>query len=179
MSETKIAGRYANSLYQKAKEVNLLDSIASDIRNLNTLVLESAEFNTFINSPLISKTTKKSSLNKIFTSFNKETLALFNLMAEKSRENLIAIMGIEFIKIYNANNGITSAEVTSATDVDKDTLDKIEQFIKSKTGAKTVQMTIKTNSQLIEGMMIMFDGKIYDSSILTQLRKIKKELKIA
>ncbi|MBS3914801.1 MAG: ATP synthase F1 subunit delta [Bacteroidetes bacterium] len=179
MSESKIASRYAKSLYDKAADTGDLESVASDIKNLNLISHSNRDFNRFLNSPLISRETKKATLAKIFASFNKETINLFNLMADKSRENLIAFVGQEFTKIYNQNHGITIAVVTSATELDKDSLEKVENYVRSKTGAKKVEITTETDPSLIGGMTIMFEGKIYDSSVSGQINKIKTELNIA
>jgi F-type H+-transporting ATPase subunit delta len=179
MSESKIASRYAKSLYDKATETGALESVAADIRNLNEISISNRDFIRFLNSPLISRETKKTTLSKIFATFNKETVNLFSLMADKSRESLIGFVGAEFTKIYNRNHGITLAEVTSAAPLDKESMDKVEQFIRSKSGAKAVEIKTNVDPSLIGGMMIMFEGKLYDSSISSQIKKIKKELNIA
>ena len=40
MSDSKIASRYALSLYDKASETGVLESVATDIRSLNQVVTE-------------------------------------------------------------------------------------------------------------------------------------------
>lgn len=179
MSDTKIASRYALSLYNKASEIGVLEAVVSDIRNLNAVTSQNREFSRFLNSPLITRDTKKATLAKIFASFNKETIHLFELMADKSRENLIGYMGAEFVRIYNKNNRITVAEITSASELDAESLKKAEQFVKTSTGATTVEISTKVDASLIGGMTIMFEGKIFDSSIATQIKRIKSELNIA
>ena len=107
-----------------------------------------------------------------------ESSAPFLLMVSKSRESLIGKMGAEFILIYNKHHAITEVNVTSASELDKDNLQKIEQYIKLNTNAKTVNIHSKVDPTIIGGLTIMFEGKIYDSSISSQIKKIKKELKI-
>lgn len=179
MSETKIAYRYAKSLFDKANDASVLKEVASDIRNLNDIVKSNRDFTQFLQSPLISRDTKKSTLRKIFGSFNKETVNLFELMTDKNREGFIGLVGIEFIKIFNRTHGITEALVTSAAPMDQESLDRVELFVKSKTGAKSVEISAKVDPSIIGGITVMFEGKIYDSSIASQIKKIKKELNIA
>lgn len=179
MSETRIAARYARSLYDTAVSGGSLEKVVGDMRNLNEVVAGSREFNQFLHSPLISKENKKEAMKKIFHGFHAETLNLFLLMTSKNREAYIGPMGNQFMQIYNRNHGITEAVVTTASELDKDSLSKIEQFIKSNTGAKTVQLQTRIDAGLLGGLTIMFEGKIYDSSISSQIKKIKKELKIA
>lgn len=179
MSESKIAARYARSLYDKASESGVLEKVVGDIKSLNEITKTNKDFVKFLNSPLISRQSKKSTLAGIFKNYNKETLNLFDLMTDKRRENLIGFVGAEFIHIYNRQHGITVARVTSAAPLDKDSLNQAEMFVKAKTGANAVEITSEVDQSLIGGMTIMFEGKIYDSSIASQIKKIKKELNIA
>jgi F-type H+-transporting ATPase subunit delta len=179
MSDSKIAARYAKSLYDKASETGVLESVASDIHSLNEIANSNRDFVKFLQSPLITRQTKKATLEKIFASFNKETTRLFTLMADKSRESLIGFVGSEFTKIYNKLHGIAVASVTSAAPLDAESLSKVELYVKANTGANVVEITATVDTNLVGGMMIMFDGKIYDSSIATQIKKIKTELNIA
>lgn len=179
MSEVKIASRYAKSLFDQAVESGTVDNVASDIRNLNEVSAGSADFRLFLQSPLISRSVKKEALKKIFGSYHALTRDLFALMADKGREGLIAEMGHEFTRIYNKANGIAHAEVTSAVALGKDTIKKITEFVRTNTGAKEVIIDQKTDSKLIGGLTIMFEGRIYDSSVLGQINKMKKELNIA
>lgn len=179
MSDTKIAYRYAKSLFDRATETGVIDQVASDIRNLNDLIAGSRDFKRFLQSPLISRDTKKNTLGKLFTSYHRETLNLFELMTDKNREAFIGLMGEEFMKIFNIANGITVALVTSAAPMDQESMSRVEQFVKLKTGAKSVQIRAKVDPSIIGGITVMFEGKIYDSSIASQIKKIKKELNIA
>jgi len=179
MSETRIASRYAQSLYDAVSAQKNLDAVVADVRNLNTIVTESREFNQFLQSPLIAKDTKTQIFSKLFSTYQKDTLNLFLLMTRKNRESFIGNMGLQFMALYNKSHGITEATVTTANELTDDSIAKIEQFIKHSTGAKSVNIHTKIDPTLIGGITIMFEGKIYDSSISSQIKKIKKELKIA
>jgi F0F1-type ATP synthase delta subunit len=63
--------------------------------------------------------------------------------------------------------------------LDKDTLAEIEKFVKKQAGSKQVVITKKVAPALIGGLTIMFDGKMYDSSVMGQINKMKKELNLA
>lgn len=175
----KIASRYAKCLFDLAAEKKQLDVVAGDVRSLLTAVAESADLSAFLQTPLLAKSSKKEVLRKMFHGFNDLTLSVFDLMTEKSRENLLGEMGQSFMEIYNKANGISLAEVTSAISLDKDTLTGIENFVKNQTGSKTVIITQKVDSHLIGGLTVLFDGRMYDSSVIGQINKMKKELNLA
>jgi F-type H+-transporting ATPase subunit delta len=174
-----IASRYAKCLFDIASEKNQQDVIAEDASNFLKIVAESVELTDFLESPLMSKTTKKETMRRLFKGFNETTLSVFDMMADKSRENFLASMAQSYLTIYNKANGITLAEVTSAIALDKDTLSEIEQFVKKHAGSKKVVITQKVDSGLIGGLTILFDGRMYDSSVTGQINKMKKELNLA
>lgn len=179
MADSKIAARYAKSLFDLAISESNIDNVVADIRALNDLYSQNKEFKLFLNSPLINKDTKKEGLKKIFASFQPHTLNLFLLMTGKNRESHIGLLGREFMALYNKNQGITEAQVISAVELDEKGLLAIEQYVKANTGAKSVNIVSKIDTSIIGGLVIMFDGRLYDSSVSGQLNKIKKELKIA
>jgi F-type H+-transporting ATPase subunit delta len=179
MSDIKIAGRYAKSLFEKSRETNNADKVAADIVNLNQICVESKDFRLFLSSPLISRSEKKGALSKLFGSYQQNTRDLFALMTEKGREYLISLVGTEFMRIYNQSKGITDAEVSSAIPLEAATVKSIEEFVKKNTGASEVKLTQKVDESLIGGLTIVFDGRIYDSSVSGQINKMKKELNIA
>ncbi|MFM7764861.1 MAG: ATP synthase F1 subunit delta [Sphingomonadales bacterium] len=175
----KIASRYAKCLFDIAVEKKQLDAVADDVGNLLNAIASSSELASFLESPLLHKSKKKEVLRQICKGFNEISLSVFDMMADKSRENLLGEMAQSFISIYNKANGITLAEVTSAIALDKDTLSGIEQFVKNHAGSKQVVITQKVNSALIGGLTILFDGRMYDSSVIGQINKMKKELNLA
>lgn len=175
----KIASRYAKCLFDIAVEKKQLDAVAGDVGNLLNAIASSSELASFLESPLLHKSKKKEVLRQICKGFNEISLSVFDMMADKSRENLLGEMAESFISIYNKANGITLAEVTSAIALDKDTLSGIEQFVKNHAGSKQVVITQKVNSALIGGLTILFDGRMYDSSVIGQINKMKKELNLA
>lgn len=179
MSESRIAARYARSLYDRAVEVNTLPAVYGEISQIHALVHQSRDLFHFLNSPLIPKDKKRAALDKIFGGFSAEVKGLIELLVAKNRESLLHLVAAEFIKWYNQLNAITEAVVTTAIALDDNTLNKVIAYVKQQTGAREVKITSKIDPHIIGGFTIMFEGKIYDSSLLTQIKRIKQELKIA
>lgn len=179
MSDFRIASRYAKALFDKAVEMGELDAVKKDIEHLKSLSTNSHEFTVFLQSPLYKMSVKQQALNKMFSGANALTLGVFRLMTEKYRESIIPAMGDAFLTMYNNHNKIVDTIVTSAVALDKKTLEDIEAFVKTNTNANQINISQKINASLVGGLTIEFGGKIYDNTISTQLRKIKKELQLA
>lgn len=179
MSEQRIASRYAKALFDKASEEGLLDIVKENIEELITLAQESREFSLFLDSPMYKTAVKKQALGAIFAKQHPLTQGLFALMIDKKREGLIPEMGQGFMKLYNQVNKIVLVEVESAAALSNDTLTRIETYVKDVTDAKVVKINTKIEPTIIGGLTIEFNGRIFDNTVLTQLKKIKKELQIA
>jgi F-type H+-transporting ATPase subunit delta len=179
MSEYKIASRYAKALFDISSEKGLLDDVKKDIEHMLHLTDSNRDLEMFLESPLYKMAVKKEAIEKIFASSNEITRNLYSLMISKYREAYIPAMGRVFLKEFNKKNQIVSVEVTSAVELNKTVLEQIEAYVLENTQAKSVELTTKIDKELMGGLTVEFDGKIYDNTVVTQINKFKKELQIA
>jgi F-type H+-transporting ATPase subunit delta len=179
MSDFRIASRYAKALFEQAVETKTLDTVESDVRHLISVCEENRDFVLFLNSPLIKMATKKEAMNKMFASYSPLTLSLLMIMAEKFRESLIPGMTQSFIALVNKHKNIMTAEVTAAVEMTDADIKAVKSYVAKQTGATEVQLKQIVDSDVIGGINVVFDGKIYDSTVSNQLLKIKKDLQIA
>ncbi len=174
-----VAGRYAKSIFELALEKDQMSVIADDMRVVLETVKGSPELQTMLESPLVSKKAKLDSLNKIFVKCDELTQNLMRVMTSKNREDILVQVAQSFMALKNAHEGITEVELTTAKVVNLADLGGIEAYVKSQTNAKTVNISTNVDERLMGGFKISFEGKMYDSTISTQLNKFKKELKLS
>jgi len=179
MSDYRIASRYAKALFERAVETKSLDTVESDVRHLMNVCEENRDFVLFLNSPLIKIATKKEALQRLFASYNDLTRSALMIMADKFRESLIPGMTQAFIALVNKHKNIMTAEVTAAIALNAADTEAVKSYVAKQTGAKEVQLTQVIDADVIGGINIVFDGKIYDSTVSNQILKIKKDLQIA
>lgn len=179
MSDFRIASRYAKALFEQAVETKSLDAVESDVRHLMSVCEESRDFVLFLNSPLIKIATKKEAMQKMFSSYTELTRSALMIMADKFREGLIPGMTQAFIALVNKYRNIMTAEVTAAVALNDADVKTVKSYVAQKTGANEVQLKQVIDAEVIGGINIVFDGKIYDSTVSNQILKIKKDLQIA
>ena len=179
MSDLRIASRYAKALFEQAVESKSLESVESDVCHLMSVCEENRDFVLFLNSPLIKIATKKEAMQKMFGSYNDLTRSALMIMADKFRESLIPGMTQSFIALVNKHKNIMTAEVTSAVALSAADVKAVKSYVAKQTGASEVQLKEVIDAEVIGGINIVFDGKIYDSTVSNQLLKIKKDLQIA
>jgi F-type H+-transporting ATPase subunit delta len=179
MSEQRIAARYAKALFDKATEENILDVVMSDIANLSELANNSKELVLFLQSPLHKMSVKKAAIDKLFMNQHDLTKGLYALMVNKKREAFIPEMAEAFMKLYYKANKMVFVDIESAVALDPATIQRIETYVKDITEAKSVKSNVKIDAEILGGVTIEFNGQIFDNTVATQLKKIKKELQIA
>jgi len=179
MSELKIASRYAKALFPKAQEDGVLDAVMKDMQELTDLSNDSHEFIVFLDSPLYNISVKKEAVLKLTEKQNELSRGVYSLMVDKKRESYIPAMAKSFIAMYNEAKKIVQVEVNSAVELSKSTLSDIEKYVKSITDSKSVDVKTNIDTSVVGGLTIEFGGKIFDSTVSTQINKIKKELQIA
>jgi F-type H+-transporting ATPase subunit delta len=97
------------------------------------------------------------------------------VVIRKKREYFLNDIAIAFIAQYRALKNITTATVTTASEMSSQTLQDITQLLEKNTGKKVI-IDRKINPTLIGGMVVQIEDKLFDASISGKLRKAKQEL---
>jgi F-type H+-transporting ATPase subunit delta len=176
MDQSTITVRYAKAFFSTAKEKDLLDPLKSDIELILSVCNTSSDFILLLESPVV-KTSKKTDLIKsIFSGkVNKLTMSFLLLIAQNKREVQIPGICRNFLSLTRKDQNIKSAVITTASEIKKETLNKVEALIAKELDAK-IELTSEVNTDIIGGIVLRIDDKQYDASVATQLKKIKQEL---
>jgi len=177
MSVSKIAGRYAKSLIDLAQEQGKLETVLGDINSFKTATAN-RDLHMMLKSPIINTTKKRSILQAIFgESFDEMTMAFVNIVLTKGREEALPEICAEFINQYRSLKNITSATVISAVALNDETLGKIKDKIRSEMSQNggAVEIETRVDPSLLGGFVIEVGDKLYDASVATRLKKLRKE----
>jgi F-type H+-transporting ATPase subunit delta len=82
----------------------------------------------------------------------------------------------QFAKIWNAENGIAESVVTSAKELDKETVKLLNGYIAEQTGAKEVQITEKVDKDILGGVVIRYGDQVLDGSLKTRISSLKEQM---
>jgi F-type H+-transporting ATPase subunit delta len=173
MNEKKVSSRYAKAVYSLAKESNLQDTILSDFTLILKTIADSRELSNLVESPVISSKKKYDVFKEVFgDSISDSTYNFIKLLTEKSRENLIDDIAIEYELIYNEANNRLPVVIYSAVELDdvakSEILSKLTEWTK-----KTILSEYKVDSSLKGGLKIKISDWVFDASIQNQLDKLK------
>ncbi|HSM47547.1 MAG TPA: ATP synthase F1 subunit delta [Draconibacterium sp.] len=173
MTTSAIRVRYAKAFFLLAKEKKMLDTLKTDIQKVSDVCTISPEFINMIESPVI-KTSKKTELiTAIFkTEIHRLTLNFLVLITNNKRENYIPGICRNFLEMTREDQKIKSAVLITASEINPKANDKIRNLLEKELNA-TVELNCKTRPEIIGGLILRIDDRQYDSSVATQLRKIK------
>ena len=176
MDQSAITVRYAKAFFSITKEKDMLDILKTDIELVLDVCNNSADFILLLESPIV-KTSKKAELISTIFKGKVHELSMKFLLLITSNKREVHIPGIcrNFLGLTRKDQNIKSAVLTTATEMNKNTIDKIELLMAKELGAK-VELTSKVNSDIIGGLVLRIDDKQYDASVATQLKKIKQQL---
>ncbi len=171
-----ISKRYANALFEIAKEKNKIYEFEVQLNFILNCIKEDKEFLNILKHPHISYSQKFDIFEKAFkNNVYEEILGFIYIIIKKNRENeLIDILKM-FLDIINKYKNTTTAFIYSATRLTTNQLEDIKQKLSEKL-KKDIVIDFKQKPELIAGLIINIDGKVIDNSIKKSLEDIKKNL---
>lgn len=175
MKEPKAGHRYASALIQIAEELNKLDVIANDLRNIQVAIEKSRDFSLFLKSPIINTEKKKKAIAAIFQNkVDDLTFKFLLLLVTKNRESLIPSIIESFWKLLDEKNGIVNAELTTVIPPTEEQIERIKKQLEAITKRK-IRLLNHMDSSLIGGFVIKIEDTIFDASVLNQFNILKKK----
>ena len=177
MKNPRLAGRYAKSLLDLAKEQDQVDAVYADMKWLQGVCKSNRDFVAVLRSPVIKPTAK----GKIIESISKErvselTTAFIQLLVRKAREiNLPEIVNA-YIDQFNKLRNIFRVKITTATPMTDEIKEAIMANVKAAiTPNQTFEIETQVKDELIGGFLLETEGTLVDASILRDLKDIQKQ----
>ena len=175
MSELTVATRYAKALIDLAQEQNSVEAMKDDMELFHHTLRVNPELKAVLANPIVSHSKKIKILDEVFSKkVNKASLAFFKLMVNKSRGEILYATSAEYINMYDIKNHIVHASVVSATVLSEANKKKMIADIQTATGG-TVKLDAKVDPSLIGGFVLTIGDRQVDTSIASDLRRLKKE----
>ena len=170
--------RYANALFQLAKEAKVIDTVSNDLTSLEVTINSDVEILKFIQNPSIKKSFKVKFFNTVSQKLelSKLTENFIGLIIKKNRVHYILEMIRAFNDLLSELKGIKSANITSAYKLSDEEVSKIKMKLKDKFNSD-FNINLLTDSSLIGGLKIQVGSQMIDSSIKNQLNLLKAKMK--
>lgn len=174
----EIADRYATALFDLASEQKQLDAVADDLRQVETMLDESEDFRRLVRSPVISREEQGKAVAALLekAGVNDLTKKFVGYVAANRRLFALRAMIKAYLTALASSRGEVTADVTSAKSLTKTRVSAIEKALKQAIGKK-VAVNHSVNPDLIGGLVVKIGSQMVDSSVSTQLQKLKLAMK--
>lgn len=176
MIRSRVAKRYARALFEVALEKKQLEPVEADLGSLKESYEQSQEFSALIDSPVISTEAKQRAFS---ASFNKRlqeiTFRFVTLLISKNREMLLMQIVEEFGELLDQHRGIVRGDVYSVTPLSDEQVKNLVAQLNRMTG-KNVVITRRLDKNLLGGIVIKLQDKVFDASLRNKLEKLRQTL---
>lgn len=174
-----MAGRYAQALFDLAKESKATDRIAKDLADFQAMIDESADLRRFLRSPAFAADDQVRAIDALL---NKAGIAgtaanFLKLVAQKRRLFALEDMIAGYTKLNDAERGVSRAEVTVAEPLKDAHLLAIKDALAQVAGSDSVEVAVKVDPAIIGGMIVKLGSRMVDSSLKTKLNSLRIRMK--
>lgn len=174
MAQTRAAIRYAKAVLDLAKSQSSAPAVNDDMKSIANAVEQSKELKDMLYSPVVPNATKKSALLAVFKNLNSLSVNLINTLIENKRINILGDVANQYNTLYDDEQGIQVAKVTSAVALTDDLKKLVLIKAKELTG-KDSEIVNVIDESIIGGFILRIGDLQYDASIANKLSKLKRE----
>jgi F-type H+-transporting ATPase subunit delta len=171
----EIAQVYARSLFEVAKERGKVDEIREELGQLSRALEESRDLSLFLFSPYFSTEEKKEGLHRVISDADESLVNFLELLLENHRLPALHRIRREYDDLWREENQLLPVQVTSAVELDDDTIRSIGDRVGEQTG-RTVELSSSVDPDLVGGIVLRVGNSILDASIRNRLEQLRKQV---
>ena len=170
----RAALRYAKAALNLAKEANNIKEINNDMLLISSTINGSKELQAFLNNPISKANDKLNVINGLFgDKINSITNGIIKLLVRNKRLNLLPFVAKQYEILFDKEQGVDVAKVTTAIPLTDDLKKKVLNKVKELTKKEAVLENIIDDS-IIGGFILQIGDKQYDASISSKLANLQR-----
>jgi len=178
MKNSVLTDRYAKALFDIALDNDSVDTFYKDLSSLTEIFNKNPKLEKIFTHPRLSKAEKDGIINDFYqVAFVDQHIKNFlHLLIQKKREKELEGIFDSFTILYNRYKKQLPVEVISANELTEQQVEKLRIKLANKT-EKEPMMTIIVDPQLLGGMIVKYEDKIIDGSVLKQVQQLTATIK--
>jgi ATP synthase F1 delta subunit len=170
-----IAEVYARSLFEVAKEHDVLDRVHDELGEFADALADNRDLQVFLFSPYFSSDEKRDGVHKIVTDADERTVNFLELLAERHRMPALFRIRREFDALWADENKLLPVTVTSAVELDQGVVDDIGKRIQEQTGRK-VELSSNVDPDVLGGLRLQVGNMVLDGTVRNRLERLRKQV---
>jgi F-type H+-transporting ATPase subunit delta len=175
---TGLAERYAAALFELADEHRTLDEVASDLRELRTMLAASGDLLRLIRSPVLSREQQGKAIGVIAERSGLNPLVRNFLAVVAANRRLFAVPAMieAFLAQLAARRGEVTAQVTVAQELSERQREALNEQLRRSIGSR-VSVDVQIDPVLIGGIVVKLGSRMVDASIRSKLQRLQLAMK--
>ncbi len=174
----EIAEVYSRSLFEVASEQDALDRIHDELGQFADSLSEDRDMQVFFFSPYFSSQEKKEGIAKLIEDADDSFVRFLELLAERHRMPAIFRIRRGFDAMWREQNKLLPVTVTSAVELDRDTVEGIGKRIEEQTGQR-IEVSSRVDPDVLGGLVLQVGNMVLDASIRNRLERLRKQVATA
>lgn len=177
---SNVGGRYAQALFDLAKDQNEVAKVEADLRSLKAAIGESRELRVLLASPAFSADDKGKGLAAIADAarFRATTQKFLGLLAANGRAAELAAVIAGFERLAAEARGEVRAQVVTAVPMTPAQANGVAQALRQALG-KDPQIETRVDPAILGGIKVRVGSRLFDASLRSKLDSLKFALKRA
>jgi F-type H+-transporting ATPase subunit delta len=171
----EIASVYGRSLFEVGKDNDKLDVLKEQLDTFADELDSNRELQVYFFSPYFSSAEKKEGIGKVLENGDEHFVRFLELLAERHRLPAVFRIRREFDRLWAEENKQLPVTITSAVELDEDTVKSLGKQIEDQTGQQ-IDLTANVDPDLIGGLRMQVGNMVYDATIRGRLEKLRREV---
>jgi F-type H+-transporting ATPase subunit delta len=175
---TGIAGRYAQAVFDLARDEGMLPAVEADLGTLEAALHDSADLRALIASPIYSREEQGSAIAALGQAMGLSPVFrnVLGLMAQKRRLFVLPQLLQSLRDRLSEARGEVSAEVVSAQPLSAEQQARLADTLSAQAG-KAVRLQTRVDPSLIGGLVVRLGSRMIDTSIRAKLGQLQNMMK--
>jgi len=171
-----LAKRYARALAAVARDAGKLEEIAEELSSAAAIVAN-PELSNALGSPTIETATRDKLLGEVVSSLGLSDLTknFLSLLLDNQRIGELPGIDSSYRDLVDRELGRVRAKLHTARPLSDASTEEIRQGL-SKASGRDVLLSSETDSELVGGVTVEIEGRVYDGSVRTKLVDLARTL---
>ena len=176
MIEDSLSRRYSKALFELARESGQEESIGDQLERFLFASTES-RLGSVLSNPGFALDSRKKILLQVAKTLQLSSVTehFLSLLLDRDRLPFIPSIIASYRNLLNQARGRVEAKVTATEPLGSTVIERVRDSLRRLSG-KHVILQEEANPELLGGLVVEFQGKIYDGSVRTQLEKMKQRI---
>jgi F-type H+-transporting ATPase subunit delta len=171
----ELARVYSEALFDAARGQGKLDLLREQLGQLVDALDQSSELSVFFFSPLFSTREKKDGIEGMLQGADEIFVNFLKVLIDNHRMPVIFRIRRQYERLWREENRLLPVEVTSAVELDDETVRLIRERVEQQTGRR-VELTRRVDDGILGGLIVQVSNLILDASIRNQLERLRRQV---